>query len=80
MTPDELHQKLAAYNKAVRAAGNTDPSLSRDERWALDVAASQLAAHAPSDRIDPTCSGCPGRPWPCSIVAGAIVMSDSRYN
>ncbi|MFD3484988.1 hypothetical protein [Streptomyces sp. NPDC058665] len=80
MTPDELHQKLAAYDQAVRAAGNSDRSLPAGERWALGVAAPQLAEHAPSDRINPTCTGCPGEPWPCSKANGAMVMADPRYN
>lgn len=80
MTPDELHQTLAAYDQAVRAAGNTDPGLPEGERWALGVAAPQLAAHAPSDRTDPTCAKCPGEPWPCRGVKNAMVMADSRHN
>jgi hypothetical protein len=80
VTPDELHRKLTAYDQAVRAAGNTDRSLPEGERWAFGVAAPQLAAHAPSNRTDPTCAGCPGEPWPCSTANGAMVMADSRYN
>ncbi|MFD5899055.1 hypothetical protein [Streptomyces sp. NPDC060366] len=59
MTSDELHQALAAYDQAVHRAGSTDRSLPEGERWALGVAAPQLASHAPSDRTDPDVRGVP---------------------
>ncbi|WP_331728945.1 hypothetical protein OG693_39075 (plasmid) [Streptomyces sp. NBC_01259] len=77
---DELHDQLAAYDRAVSKTTNIDRSLSEGERWALGIAAPQLAAHTPSDRVNPTCTGCPGEPWPCSTASGAMVMADSRYN
>jgi hypothetical protein len=80
MSLDELHQALAAYDRAVRAAGSIDRSLPEGERWALGVAAPQLVEHAPSNRTDPTCTGCPGEPWPCRGVKNAMVMADSQYN
>lgn len=77
---DEPHQQLDRYDWAVSKANNIDRTLPEGERWARGVAAPGLAAHAPSNRTDPTCTGCPGEPWPCSMATSAMVMADSKYN
>jgi len=79
MTGD-IREQLAAYEWAVRLAGETDRGMSADERWARGVAAPQLAAHAPSNRLEPVCTGCDGAPWPCDTVRGAMVMANPHYN
>lgn len=80
MTSEELQQHLADYDRGARLAHETYPGMSSGERVARSMAAGQLAEHAPSDRTAPTCTGCPGEPWPCGIAKGAIKYADPRYN
>ncbi|MFJ3601026.1 hypothetical protein ACIPRU_31640 [Streptomyces sp. NPDC090126] len=77
---DDLSRQLAEYDRAVDIAGSTYPDMSGDERGARELAARQLALHAPSNRMSPACQGCDGGPWPCPAVQGAITYADPRYN
>lgn len=75
-----LARQLAEYDRAVALASETYRGMTSDERTVRAVAGKHLAEHAPSNRTEPTCTGCDGAPWPCSIVEGAIVYADPRYN
>lgn len=77
---DDLEAQLAQYDRAVAIANETYPGMSTDERVARQTAGQQLARHAPSNRTDPTCTGCDGAPWPCSIARGATQYADPRWN
>lgn len=80
MTPDELQQHLADYDRAVHLSRETYPNMSSDERVVRRVSAGHLTEHAPSNRTDPTCAGCNGAPWPCGTVLGFAKYVDPRYN
>ncbi|MFD3479893.1 hypothetical protein [Streptomyces sp. NPDC058695] len=77
---DDLHAQLAAYDRAVALSMETHRDMSADERAVRSVSGRQLAAHAPSDRSAPTCTGCDGASWPCTTAQGAIKYVDPRYN
>lgn len=79
MTSD-LREQLAEYDRAVALSKETYRGMTSDERTVRAVAGKQLAEHAPSNRTDPTCTGCDGAPWPCIIAEGAAKYVDPRYN
>ncbi|MER7982617.1 hypothetical protein [Streptomyces sp. NPDC095817] len=77
---DDFHEQLAAYDRAVALSRETYSGMTSDERTVRSVAGGHLAEHAPSNRTNPTCTGCDGAPWPCGMVLGAIKYADPRYN
>lgn len=77
---DELRAQLAEYDRAVALANETSQGMDSDERTVRTVSRQQLAEHAPSDRADPTCTGCEAAPWPCITARGAIKYVDPRWN
>lgn len=79
MNPD-LREQLAEYDRAVALSRETYRGMTPDEQAVRSVAGNQLTEHAPSDRTDPSCTGCGGEPWPCSTAAGAMKYVDPRYN
>ncbi|MFH8642325.1 hypothetical protein [Streptomyces goshikiensis] len=77
---EQMRQHLSEYDRAVARCGETYTGMSSDERVVRQVSGRQLEEHAPSDRTNPTCTGCEGQPWPCTITLGAIAYSDPRLN
>ncbi|MEU6611580.1 hypothetical protein ABZ922_42340 [Streptomyces shenzhenensis] len=77
---DDLRAQFAEYDRAVALANETYRGMSSDERTVRAVAGQQLAEHAPSDRTDPTCTGCEGATWPCTTARGAMKYVDPRWN
>lgn len=77
---DDLRTQLADYDRAVALSKETYRGMSSDELAVRAAAGRQLAEHAPSNRTDPTCTGCNGAPWPCEIAKGAIVYVDPHWN
>ncbi|GGU62622.1 hypothetical protein [Streptomyces daghestanicus] len=64
----------------MRLSHETYRRMTSDERTVRAIAGKELAEHAPSNRTDPTCTGCDGAPWPCAIAKGAMKYVDPRYN
>lgn len=79
MNPD-LAEQLAKYDRSVALSRETYKGMTSDERHVREFAGQQLAEHAPSDRTDPSCTGCDGAPWPCTTARGAMKYVDPRWN
>jgi hypothetical protein len=79
MTTD-LQAQLADYDRALALSRETYTGITADERHVRSFAGKQLAEHAPSNRTDPTCTGCDGAPWPCTIAKGAMKYADPRWS
>lgn len=77
---DDLRAQFAEYDCAVALANETYRGMSSDERTVRAVAGQHLAEHAPSDRTDPTCTGCEGATWPCTTALGAMKYVDPHWN
>lgn len=77
---NDLQAQLAEYDRALAISRETYKGMTSDERHARSFAGGQLAEHAPSNRTDPTCTGCDGTPWPCTTAKGAMKYVDPRWN